>query len=598
MKSLLSILAVGLLLIGNAAAQTPQAEDKSKEETTEARQELEKQALAMLDEILDGAQLLKLPENRTFVYAISADLLWTSDEKRARIYFQMAMTDLSRAMKVISREDLQLSNAIWLMMSQREQILISAARRDPQLALDLLQSTRQAFSENSPMFARMMDQESSLEQRIVTEVAESDPKRALKMAQDSLSRGVSYEALSLLKKLQSKDVDAAKTFANEMINKLTSTQVKNGREPEFLVAQSLLKMLLQPETSTSTSQASQATTKAKPIVLDDQTLRELIDFVLTAALSVSAERSVLLNLQSLLSDLEKRVPERTAQLRRKLAENSEKADPNLKLMMQYQALMRDGKPEALIEAAAKAPPDMRSMLYQSAAARLMANGDLEGARKVVAEHMTGSYSESLLATIDQKLISRALENEKIEEARKLIDQITPAEARLTQLAGMATSIFAKGNRKMALQLLDETQQLVNRFPENKQEINAMLRVAMAYAIIDPERAYRILEPVIDQANNLLAAAAVLEKFGADQTLYKNNEFRMQASMNTGWGFTSKIGKELASLARFDFARTRALADRFQRDEARTMARLFIAQAILTNRPEKADKPAAMVASGN
>lgn len=584
LKSILSPFILTFFLFSYSVAQTSSPIAQPTEEEKKAQQDLEKMALTLLNEILDSAQLLKLPENRSYVYATAADLLWKHDEKRARIFFQTAMNDLALALKDTSSEVANRGDSLWILIRQREQILTSVARRDPQFALDLLQSTRQAFKENQPLWGSMMNQELMLEQAIITEVATSDPKRALQMAQESLAKGVTYQSLTLLRKFQSKDSEAATTFAGDIVKKLRSMDFSKNRDA-FVVGQSLLRMLLQPERMTANKQTNSSAKKAKPLTLDEQTTRDLIDMVVTAALNASSERYELMSFQSLLPELEKRVPERVAQLRKKLAESNEAMDPTMKLMMQYQMLMHDGKPEAILEAAAKAPPDIRAHLYQSAASKLMESGDLEGARKVVVDHMGGTDRDQFLASLDQKLISRALEQEKMEEARKLIERITPNVARLAQIANMATSMFAKGDRKMALALLDETEELVNRAPENQQEITAMLKVASAYALIEPGRAFGIFEPVIEQANALLAAAAVLEKFGGEHTYFENGEFRMQVSMEYSWRFSSQFQKEMASLAHADFARTRALADRFQRDEARTMARLLVAQAVLADRPE-------------
>lgn len=583
-KSFLLLLMLILLCPAQALAQdVPPVVEKSKEEEQKAQAELERKARTLLDETLDEAQLLKLAENRALVFATAADLLWKYDEKRARVFFQEALTSLGEAVKNITTDDMQQGESIWLYMQQRQQILGNVARHDPQFAMDLLEATRQVFNENLPLYARMRDQELMLEQSIAAEVAAKDPKRALKMAQESLEKGLSYEAINLLRKLQAKDSEAATGFVGDIIKKLRSTDFKTNMEAPY-VAQELLRMLLRPKETSAWGLSSSDSSKIKPLNVDDQTTRELTEIVLTAALESPPERSNFMILQALLPDLEKRAPERTAQVRRKFAENTEKLDPQYKLMYQYQMLMRDGKPEAIVEAAAKAAPEMRAYLYQTAIAKLMQSGDLEGARKVAMENLSGADRDQYLAQIDRQLISRAVEQGKMEEARKLIERINPKEARLSQLAQLAASLFAKGERKTALALLDETQELVNRPPENMQEITAMLQVARTYALIEPARAFSIIEPVIDQANALLAAAALLEKFGADRGLFKNGEYRMRLGMIYGYAFSIQNWKELTALARSDFARTRAITDRFNRDEVRLMARLLIAQAVLGEHP--------------
>jgi tetratricopeptide (TPR) repeat protein len=356
-------------------------------------------------------------------------------------------------------------------------------------------------------------------------------------------------------------------------------------------------MLIKPEQNAAGGGANQTAPKTKPLKVDEQTTRELTDLVLTAAANSSTDQNDFFMLQSLLPELEKRSPERVAQLRRKLTESNDKMDPQYKMMMQYQMLMSDGKPEAILEAAAKAPPDFRAYLYQSAVTKLMQSGDLERARKIVADNLSGPERDRWLEQIDTQLIAKALKEGKMEEARKLLERITPKEARLAQIANMATSLFAKGDRKSALALLDETQELVNRLPENQQEINAMLQVARAYAMIEPARAFGIIEPVLDQANAMLSAVALLEKFGADRGFFKDGEFRMQTSLSYTYTISTQYQKELMALARTDFARTRALADRLQRDEVRLMARLLIAQAVLAERSETENNGGVIITGG-
>jgi hypothetical protein len=54
----------------------------------------------------------------------------------------------------------------------------------------------------------------------------------------------------------------------------------------------------------------------------------------------------------------------------------------------------------------------------------------------------------------------------------------------------------------------------------------------------------------------------------------------------------KYGKGVAALAKADFSRTKALADRFERNELRLMAQLMIVKGIL--QPEIPATPAAAV----
>src|SRR6185503_9160421 len=85
--------------------------------------------------------------------------------------------------------------------------------------------------------------------------------------------------------------------------------------------------------------------KVKPLVLDDETIRDLIEAVVNGALSTTNHNpSALMQLQSMLPELEKRVPGRIPQLRQRLAEVTQTLDPQPRTWMQYERVMQNGSP--------------------------------------------------------------------------------------------------------------------------------------------------------------------------------------------------------------------------------------------------------------
>ena len=61
-----------------------------------------------------------------------------------------------------------------------------------------------------------------LEQSIAAQAAEKDPKLALKVARESLKKGVSPNVLDLLRRLQQEDSDAATQLAADIVRKVGS----------------------------------------------------------------------------------------------------------------------------------------------------------------------------------------------------------------------------------------------------------------------------------------------------------------------------------------------------------------------------------------
>jgi hypothetical protein len=350
------------------------------------------------------------------------------------------------------------------------------------------------------------------------------------------------------------------------------------------MALELLRAALRPQDSAIAGR-QQGATAVKPLSFDEQAKRDLADGVTRAALDGTPQgNNIITMLRFLLPDLEKLVPERAEQLRKRMAEAQKTLDPETKKWLEYEPLLRDGTPEALLEAAPKVPFGLRNALYSTAASKLFQAGDTERARQIISENLSGQEREQSLAMLDRRLIMRALEQGKVDEAKKLIARVQSTQARAAQLSLLAMWLMKKGERKMAVELMDETKKLVNTQPENQEEINTLLVVARAYAAVDPPRAFELIEPVVDQANDMISAAALLDRFGSGQGgLFRKGEMVLQPSFMAASNMFTQYGRELGALARTDFARTKSVADKFQRNEVRMMARLLIAQSILSDR---------------
>jgi hypothetical protein len=575
--SVASIILMLLVLSIPTAGQTLPSQT-SKEEEEKARAELERKVLILLEEIVSDTQMLKLAENRAILQASAADLLWARDEKRARVSFRDAVTVVGDALANSNRKDSSQVYAYWMLVQLRHYLLRMVARRDPQLALDLLAATRPPAAEDAAQGLNIPDQELMLEQSLAAAAAASDPKRALQMAEESLSKGVSYSLLVTLRKLQQKDVELAQRLLTAIIKKLQGEDLARNHAASF-VAQDLLRNALRPqEAAPGKSNAS-----VKPLTFDEQTKRELAEIVTRAALSPQGDNPSLMSIQFMLPELEKLVPERAEQLRKRLAEARKKLDPEMQKWMEFEPLMRGGTAEALLEAGAKAPAIMRTALYSAAAWKLFEAGDAERARQIISDNLSGQERDQSLAMIDRRLVARALEQGKLDEAKKLIGRVQSRQGRAAQIALLVIALAKKGERKMALELLDETKKLINPQPENQEEISTLLIVARAWAAVEPARSFELIEPVVDQANEMISAAALLDKFNSGQGMFRKGEMVLHTGVMTASSMFSQYGKELGALARADFNRTKAVADRFQRQEVRLMARLLIAQSVLTER---------------
>ena len=53
--------------------------------------------------------------------------------------------------------------------------------------------------------------------------------------------------------------------------------------------------------------------------------------------------------------------------------------------------------------------------------------------------------------------------------------------------------------------------LINESPEDEDELNDLMEVVKGYAIVEPDTAFRMFEPVVDQINDFVMASAILSR---------------------------------------------------------------------------------------
>jgi hypothetical protein len=592
-QHLLSSFALAVLLFVPALAQTPEDtsplnQQEKQQKELEMKQELERKTFALLDEVIGSAATLKLAENRALVISSAADLLWTRDEKRARSLFKDAINNLN---STAIRFNAQMSNdqrrAYQMYTQQRTEILQIIARRDVDLALELLRASRLSIvpvtAAGAGKDAQPQDEEARLEQSLAVQVAANDPKRALKMAEDSLAKGVSFDQLNLLAHLNDKDKELAGRFAGDLVSKLRSDGLTTNQQALW-VAVMLLRMGVQPEDDGTGTYVSFGTIAGgrTPFRLDERQIRDLLEMVTTIALGGTASPSLFTLLPPLMPEIERRLPERAAPLRRRIAEAAQTLDPQERMFFEYQEVTQHGTIEALLEAAAKAPDKASKMLYEQAAWKALYKGDAERGRQIINDHIRdASARDRILEGFDRMSLWEAMRKERLNEVRQKLARIKSKDERARILAQLAFGAAAKKDRKLALELLNEALPLVNFKPKTDNELYTLLQVGRVYALVEPVKAFEMIESLVDQANDLLSAASVLNGFFLPSGVFKKGEMVLPPGYSNVSMRFRQLGKELATLARLNFERTKAAADKFQRNEARIMARLFIAQGVLS-----------------
>jgi hypothetical protein len=586
-----------LVLSTMAAAQAPQAKQEA-----QARKEPERKALALLDETLKEAEALKVAENRAAVRTQAANILWPRDEKRARALFRAAAADLA----AVKSTDPNRRRKAFGNSSQplRQGFVYIVAARDAQLALKLLHDSRPAPEDSSNAPAGDPDSELKTEQWLKKLAAESDPKNALRLAEEELSKGFTFEGLGQLQRLCRKDPKAATKLAGKIVERLRS-EAPDGGWKAWMPAVYLLRGVLQSKSSgepryynlPGAPSRDPAWPKPLVIVMEEADVRELADLIVAAVLKelfVNGIHGLLVESgRELIPELEKLVPASATRLNLRLAEMDKLLDPRARALAQYSTIMRR-PPEVILEKAAQADAETGKYFYRAAAGKFFAAGEVARARAVVNENLSGEERTQMLARLDDAEVARAAEQGRPDEARAALSRIVNSnERRASALAKMAAAYAAKGDKKRAAGLLEEARGLVGlQLAANARDFIALMNIARDYAQVEPAKTFELIDSLLDlvQAHARVSAALRPERPPSEKRAAWDKLFNPQGEMDipmdgsSTWGGTyMPFLQVLPELARVDFDRTRQMADRFNPNEIRLVARLIIARSILSDR---------------
>jgi hypothetical protein len=113
--------------------------------------------------------------------------------------------------------------------------------------------------------------------------------------------------------------------------------------------------------------------------------------------------------------------------------------------------------------------------------------------------------------------------------------------------------------------------------------NRML--ADAYAGIDTEKTFQILENMAYRLNGVIDGYLKFMEYSDNKRVVENGELVMNNSSRQFTNYFNLSSTALQSLAGADFNRVRDLSDKFERPEIRVATRLIIARSLLKTGPQ-------------
>jgi hypothetical protein len=548
---------------------------------------LKARGLSMLTELAGSFDQIRLPQTRVRAQLQASQLLWTANEKLATQLARDAMEGVKEYLASVDTADQDYYQAYGTAMQLRQEVVQVLGTRDPELALEFVRATRTLTNPDSRQDYGRGDQELQLELSLGIQIASRDPNRAIQIAEDTLKRGYSSSVVEIVNRLRTSDPELAAKLAKQIAAKLQGEKLLKNPEASNL-AINLLRVAHSP--ARRYRPAADGAPPVKEIaLLSEQEYKDLFEKTLAEALAYDAPLSnyyspernsaqnILNSLKSMAPELTGFAPASVAVVEKRVVELNTSSDPQSARWQKYQNAINTGTVDEGLVEVSRAPREMKDQLYQQLAQKALSLGDLPRARQIVKDYISNpSQRQQALSSLDQQAIYADIAKGRIEEALRGVSSLRTSRERANLLAQIVNQIGPGLKRAVALDLLEQARTMIgaSQRVENQEQMAALLEVARAFSRYDPKRAFEVIEPLLDQFNQLSAAALVLNGFG--QQYYQDGELAMQNGSSVA-NAASQLIVALGTLALSNFDRAKAGADRLERPEVRINAYLAIAQ---------------------
>src|SRR5213080_565447 len=605
MKKLLPVLTLlacaSFVVAQDATSQIATAEPSpDSQQQQEEKAKLEKKAITLLEQVVSESQALKLPENKIRVNIVAGDLLWDKNAARARGLFNDAGTMISQVAVELDRTD---RDEIQTFNQLRQELVLTAGRHDGELAYQLMRATQQQQQPQSTNVMAgaanrrlMLDQTDNLEQRLLAVIATSDPKFAYQKAMESLDKGEFPNGIgNILAQLQTKDEESYKKLTDKTMDRLGSDSLLANRQATSLAISLLFAGPRPGDNATATAALAQTqantTGRQATAVLNQTAYHDLMDNAVGAALSVTSmgpignmqrgggaqrvmrgpqaqpqqtqppddtqvrqnnARTLLFSLQTMLPQIDQYLPERAAAVRQKLTDFGMNNNQVANMGNQMRA-MQQGSSDSLLTAASTAPQPMQARMYQQAAQRAIDEGNTDRAIDIATNHLDENSRAVIMQAVDFKKLTTTASPEKMNEIKQKLAALPSDSDRIKYLIDLANAT-QKDNQKLALRFLEDARGLVSKRAMNYRDFEDQLKVAGAYAPVDPKRSFEIIDAGIGEINELLNAATVLNGFEVE--IFRDGELSSRSDSDLV-RMVARFGSQIAALAKVDFDGARA-----------------------------------------
>jgi hypothetical protein len=170
----------------------------------------------------------------------------------------------------------------------------------------------------------------------------------------------------------------------------------------------------------------------------------------------------------------------------------------------------------------------------------------------------------------------------------MIRNLTKKKTQIQKLASLGVEYHKKGgedNIAIAKELMAQARALTPDVAETSDDLGDIMEVVKGYTTVDPDIAFKMYETVIDTLNEHIHASAVIAKFSSQTTMFRNGELTMKIG---GGDFPLfRYIPQMQMLGKADLERMILLANRFHRNDARAIVKLYVLQGFIKDEKARA-----------
>lgn len=589
-----SPLGQGEATTGHYQIKLVEVRDATEEEiaASKNREAAKAKGIALLLDLRDAIGQIKNPQTRISAQLMAASMLRENDDKGAAKYLSDALADLKAFLAAADADGDNYMSQFSAIAQLRDQMVRILAETDPDAALNFLHSTTPKYSPYGST-RELAAQESALELAIVDQIARKDPARAVQVAKQNLKKTYSQALLNTASQLEEKNPELARELMHDITTKLLNEEKLISNPDAASLALAVINSLRITEQrpvrmgpDSAWVQTSQQLPKG---LISEQEQKQLVQKIIREVLAYSfpngrmyagagdAMWTLMAGLRSLGPDIDKVVSGSFAALEKKQTELVGNQSQYVNQFAELQNAIANNPVESALEAIEKAPSEIREQLYTQLATREAQNGDMSRAKQILNDHIANPYQRNqALRSLEQTEIDQAMSSGKVEDALKNISALRSPVERAEQLSQLASQIGPGQKRATALSLLEQARGLLPQSAqaEDQGQMSALLEIARAFSNYDSKRSFEIVDPLIDQFNDICTAARSLQGFGVEY--FQNDELDMQ-----GEGALAQLADQMSNvlgdLALINFDRSKAETDKLRLPEVRLHAYLQIAQ---------------------